>query len=205
MVTTILKARSFATASISPDGLLLAATDLHNYLYIVDLETGELLFERELKRNLESLRFDRAGKRLFLNDRMGVKILEIPSFTQSSLTAAGEFKDATGLTFLDSKVSGETLFFLPSNGNIYACDSSGERWKPVAFVSCDAIDGQYLGTASNKLILSALERGPQIAVANLEVDGLLQKIVPVSEWEEAELLGVASDGRIALFQQNDRK
>jgi WD40 repeat protein len=203
MVTTILKARSFATASISPDGLLLAATDLHNYLYIVDLETGELLLERELKRNLESLRFDRAGKRLFLNDRIGVKILEIPSFTQSSLTAAGEFEDATGLTFLDSKVSGETLFFLPSNSNIYACDSSGERCLPVAFVSCDAIDGQYLGTASNKLILSALERVPQIAVANLEVDGLLQKIVPVSEWEEAELLGAASDGRIALFQHND--
>ena len=76
------------------------------------------MFERELKRNLESLRFDRSGKRLFLNGRIGVKILEIPSFTQISLPVADEFEDARGLTFLDSKVSGETLFFLPSNGNI---------------------------------------------------------------------------------------
>ena len=161
------------------------------------------MFERELKRHLESLRFDRAGKRLFLNDRIGVKILEIPSFTENSLPVAGEFENATGLTFLDSKVSGKTLFFLPSNGNIYSCDSSGERWQPVAFVSYDAIDAQYLGTESNKLVLSALEGVPQIAVANLEVDGLLQKIVPVSEWEEAELLGATSDGRIALFQHTD--
>ena len=203
MVTTILKARSFATAAISPNGLWLAASDLHNYLYVVDLETGELLFERELKRNLESLRFERAGKRLFLNDRVGVKILEIPSFSQSSLPVKDEFEDSTGLNFLDSKVSGESLFFLPANSNIYSCDSLGGDWKPLAYVPFDAIDGQYLGTESNKLILSALEGVPQIAVANLEADGLLQKIVPVSEWEAGELLGTASDGRIALFQHND--
>lgn len=202
MVTTILKARSFATATISPNGLWLAASDLHNYLYVVDLETGELLFEQELKRNPESLRFDRARKCLFLNDRIGVKILEIPSFSQSSLPVKDEFEDSIGLTFLDSKISGESLFFLPANSNIYSCDSSGGDWKPLAFVPFDAIDGQYLETESNKLILSALEGVPQIAVANLEADGL-QKIIPVSEWEAGELLGIASDGRIALFQHNN--
>ncbi|AFZ26696.1 hypothetical protein Cylst_4626 [Cylindrospermum stagnale PCC 7417] len=202
MISTILKARTIAITTVSPDGRLLAASDDYNYLYIVDIETGTLLFEKELDYDLESLHFDRTGKRLFLNDGIVVKVYSILDFTEISLPAIQEFDDPTGLKFLDSQPSGEVLLFLPVNGRIYHLDPLGEKCHPIAFIPYDSVSGKYLGQEFNKLILSASDYSPRITILNLEGDVLLQKVFPVTEWEEGELLSIALNGRHSLLQNS---
>lgn len=202
MISTILKARSVAITTISPDGYLLAACDEHNFLYIVEIETANILIEQELDYDLESLHFDRIGKCIFLNDGIILKVYSVPDFTELSLPAVDDLEDPTGLTFLDSQPSGEALLFLPTNGNLYHLDSLREHCRPIAFIPYDSISGQYLGQKFNKILLSALERSPRITIVSLEDNVCLYNIAPVSEWEDGELLAVAPNGQYALIQNN---
>lgn len=202
--TTIFKARSTAITTVSPDGQLLAAGDYHEHLYVVEIETGNALLEEELDNDVETIRFDRSGKRLFLSDGVEMMVFSVPDFTQLSLPGIDELEDPTRFVFLDSRPEGDSLLFHP-DGRLCLIDPQGENYRCLAriFPKEISIDGQYLGGDSNKLTLSAKVRPPRTTVVSILDDGSIANIPSLSEWEEGELLGVAPDGRQAILQNEN--
>jgi hypothetical protein len=194
MKTSILKTRSFAELAISPSGEMLCASDAHDFFYAINLKTHNLVHEEQLEHDLESLRFEKSSQLLFLNDGiMTTARLVVKNFGELSFADIDAFEDPSGLTFLDSKITGEMLFFLPVNANLYKLDSINGKFNFLAHIPYDSICGRFFGKSQNKLILSALGHS-KTTVISLEDASILENIPSIETWEyQGDLDSVSLD------------
>jgi hypothetical protein len=200
----ILKARSMAEIVISPNGEIMCASDSSGFFYVVSLKNLGLIHEEELDNDLESMVFDKSGQLLFLNDGIMVSVrLSSKDFNVLPLVGADEFEDPSGFKFMDSNSTGEVIFFLPVDSNIYKSSSVHEKFQILAHVPYDTVSGNFLGKNQDKLVLSAIGSS-KVIVMNLEDLTISKNIPPIEKWShEGRLEGISSDNEnYAIFLEN---